>query len=100
MTTIRGTRTISSLVAVVVSLGAPVSIARSQSTSASTAGAGPHPAPVVLTIEGGGSLGVYEGGLVWTLVELFRQQRRVHNGLPTELTPTGRRILDSLPPFY
>lgn len=30
--------------------------------------------PVVLTIEGGGSLGVYEAGMTWAFVRLFKQQ--------------------------
>ncbi|HEV7992834.1 MAG TPA: hypothetical protein VGP25_13470, partial [Gemmatimonadaceae bacterium] len=29
--------------------------------------------PVVLTIQGGGSLGVYEAGMAWMLVELFKR---------------------------
>src|SRR4051794_20996188 len=32
------------------------------------------PQPVVLTIEGGGSLGVYEAGMTWAFVRLFKQQ--------------------------
>ena len=30
--------------------------------------------PVVLTIEGGGSLGVYEAGMTWALTQIFKQQ--------------------------
>jgi predicted acylesterase/phospholipase RssA len=32
--------------------------------------------PVVLTIEGGGSLGVYEAGMTWALTQIFKQQSR------------------------
>jgi predicted acylesterase/phospholipase RssA len=37
----------------------------------------PHPASMrgALTIEGGGTLGTYEGGLSWALVEIFRRHR-------------------------
>src|SRR4051794_33809805 len=34
----------------------------------------PAATPVVLTIEGGGSLGVYEAGMTWALTQLFKQQ--------------------------
>lgn len=38
----------------------------------SMAANGAAAAPVVLTIEGGGSLGVYEAGMTWAFVEMFK----------------------------
>jgi predicted acylesterase/phospholipase RssA len=46
--------------------------------------------PTVLTVEGGGTLGVYEGGLTWALLESFRQ-RRVLRGADSVQIPAGRR---------
>lgn len=34
-----------------------------------------HARPIVLTVEGGGTLGTYEGGLTWALTEIFRRRR-------------------------
>lgn len=50
----------------------------SAQTSDTTRSSSPRHAtgvPVVLTIEGGGSLGVYEAGMVWTLIEAFKQDQ-------------------------
>src|SRR5689334_20804533 len=41
---------------------------------------------VALTIEGGGSLGAYEAGMSWALVEAFRQRRM----LDSTVTLAGR----------
>jgi hypothetical protein len=59
----------------------------------------PDTIPVVLTVEGGGSLGVYEGGMAWTLVELFRQQRRALEGNALDVSAEGHAFLTSLPRF-
>ena len=53
--------------------------------------------PVILTIEGGGSLGVYEGGLTWAIVELFRRQRAVVNGTATNIDSGATAFLTSMP---
>ena len=50
---------------------------------------------VALTVEGGGTLGSYEGGLTWALVEVFRQRRDF--ALQQALHPAARALLDSLP---
>ena len=36
------------------------------------------PLRAALTVEGGGTLGTYEGGLTWALVEMFRRHRALH----------------------
>ncbi len=36
------------------------------------------PIRAALTVEGGGTLGTYEGGLTWALVEMFRRHRILH----------------------
>jgi predicted acylesterase/phospholipase RssA len=43
---------------------------------------------VALTIEGGGSLGAYEGGMTWALVETFRARR----ALPSDAAPLNDPI--------
>ncbi|HKG95023.1 MAG TPA: patatin-like phospholipase family protein [Gemmatimonadaceae bacterium] len=41
-----------------------------------------EPYPIVLTVEGGGSLGVYEAGMTWALVEMFKRKRAVEERDP------------------
>lgn len=51
-----------------------------------------------LTVEGGGTLGAYEAGLTWALIEIFRQRRL----LPPVATPgesAGQQLLRGLPLF-
>jgi predicted acylesterase/phospholipase RssA len=50
---------------------------------------------VALTVEGGGTLGSYEAGLTWALVEIFRQRRDY--ALRQALIPAKRSLLESLP---
>lgn len=50
---------------------------------------------VALTVEGGGTLGSYEAGLTWALVQVFRQRRDY--SLRQALNPTARSLLESLP---
>lgn len=46
-----------------------------------------------LTVEGGGTLGAYEGGLTWTLVEIFRQRRVM--GLPDSVKRRAAKPIHS-----
>jgi len=50
---------------------------------------------VALTVEGGGTLGSYEGGLTWALVEIFRQRR--DSILRRHLTHASDSVLLLLP---
>lgn len=51
-----------------------------------------------LTVEGGGTLGTYEAGLTWTLVEMFRQRRMLLKKPEGELT-SSERFLKSFTPL-
>lgn len=69
-------------------------------------GVGPLPAQepdtiprnAALTVEGGGTLGAYEAGLTWGLVETFRQRRILSREASPEQT-AGQRMLRTLTPF-
>lgn len=56
------------------------------------------PYSAALTVEGGGTLGAYEAGLTWALVEVFRQRRMLTRQPPPGET-TGQQLLRSLHPL-
>lgn len=49
-----------------------------------------------LTVEGGGTLGAYEGGLTWALVEVFRKRRAWGDSVPLP-GDSSRILLSRLP---
>jgi predicted acylesterase/phospholipase RssA len=49
-----------------------------------------------LTVEGGGTLGSYEGGLTWALVEVFRKRRALGDSVPVP-GDSSRALLSRLP---
>ena len=57
-----------------------------------SASATSKPRRAALTVEGGGTLGTYEAGLTWTLVEIFRQQRLVLGKPDDKLSPQERTL--------
>ena len=56
------------------------------------------PRIAALTVEGGGTLGAYEAGLTWTLVEIFRQRRLLSRQPEPGETP-GQQSLRELSIF-
>src|SRR3954470_14868037 len=56
------------------------------------------PRMATLTVEGGGTLGAYEAGLTWALVEIFRQ-RRMLAGTGRGGETVAQQTLRQLPPF-
>jgi hypothetical protein len=57
-----------------------------------------EPQNVVLTVQGGGSLGVYEGGMTWAFVEMFKRRTALQEDSLFPAQP-GDRVLGCLPWF-
>ena len=60
-------------------------------------GSGVASGVVALTIEGGGSLGAYEAGMSWALIEAFRQRRLLDSGSTSGIARGNTRTLALLP---